>query len=956
MTNQRQRIDVLQIVGLIALAGALVFLGVISFTNQLSWREPTDGVRWELDGDRVIAAAVETPSAGADAGLHAGDTLLSIDGQLPLDPLIVEIMLFNRDVGERVEYMVQRAGADILVPVIVGGRKVETGYYYYLAFVGLAFLLVGIFALLRGSDSSSRRFFVLAVAFYVLFTLSATTRDADPWNNLISWLDQIARVVVPGLFVYFALTFPRPKREFEEARSPLTLAIFAPGALLFSINLLSRFASRWVGLSAVGADRLFQIGARGELLYFALAIVIGLATFAHTFRSSTSPAERMRLKWLVGGIAIGFLPFLAIYLPMEMLGLEYVPLTNLSMIPLMLVPLSFAYAAVGFRLWDVEVILKQGITYAVAILVVLGAYFVSQWSLALVLGREDQLVRTASLLATLLVAIGFAPLRDKLGELADRVYYRDSYRARRTLMDFGRELNSETDLSRVVDLLAQRVRETLHVGRVAVLLREQERDPLRIVPPNGALAEGRQLSSTFSQFVAGALAKREFLYVDDLGSLLDEYPDDREILEAEDLSYFLPLDVKGDVIGVLALGRKLSGDYLSTEDLKVLQPLAAHLALAVDNALLYREVQRRAVDLQRLKEYSENVVESIKAGVMVLDENGRVQSWNRSLARLHGVEPDRAIGLALEDLFPASFNRVLTEARAKLHRGLEPVTSAYRITLHTRSGKDRVVTLSMAPLVGEQGGEGTVIIIDDVTERAELESQLQQAEKLTSVGLLAAGVAHEVNTPLTGICSYVQMLQRKLPETDPRLAILEKIEKQSFRASQIVNNLLNFSRQDAGDFTSVHLNDVVHDTLSLAELQLNKRNIKITTELGGDVSPVTGDPIKLQQVLMNLLLNARDAMPTGGELRIETTQNNGDSMLRVSDTGSGIKETDLDKVYDPFFTTKGIGKGTGLGLSVSYGIIQEHRGTIAVESDPDLGTTFRITLPSTSIDEHAAAS
>ncbi len=952
MTNQRQRIDALQIVGLIALAGVLVFLGAISFTNQLSWREPTDGVRWELRDDQVTAAEVEVAGAGADPGLHAGDRLISIDGQPPIDPLVVEIMLFSRDVGERVEYMVQRAGDDILVPLIIGGRRVETGYYYYLAFVGLAFLLVGIFALLRGSDSSSRRFFVLALAFYVLFTLSATTRDADPWNNVISWLDQIARAVVPGLFVYFALTFPRPKREFEAVRSPLTLAIFAPGALLFAINLLSRFASRWMGLSAVGADRLFQIGARGELLYFALAIVLGVATFAHTLRTSTSPVERMRLKWLVGGLAIGFLPFLVIYLPMEMLGLEYVPLTNLLMIPLMLVPLSFAYAAVGFRLWDVEVILKQSIIYAVAILVVLGAYFVSQWSLALLLGPEDQLVQTTSLLATLLVAIGFAPLREKLGDLADRLYYRDSYRARRTLMDFGRELNSETDLSRVVDLLAQRVRETLHVGRVAVLLRAQERDPLRVVPPNGSLTEGRQLSSTFSQFVAGVLTRREFLYVDDLESLLDTNPDDREILEAEDLSYFLPLDVKGDIIGVLALGRKLSGDYLSTEDLKVLQPLAAHLALAIDNALLYREVQRRAGELERLKEYSENVVESIKAGVMVLDENGRVQSWNRSLARLHGIEPEQAMGLALEDLFPASFNRVLSDARAKLHRGLEPVTSAYRIPLRTRAGKDRVVTFSMAPLVGEQGGEGTVIIVDDVTERAELESQLQQAEKLTSVGLLAAGVAHEVNTPLTGISSYAQMLQRKLPKADPHRAILEKIEKQSFRASQIVNNLLNFSRQQTGELRDVHLNDVVHDTLVLAEIQLNKRNIKITTKLADDVAPVTGDPIKLQQVLMNLLLNARDAMPTGGELCIETTQSNGDSTLQVSDTGMGIKETDLDKVYDPFFTTKGIGKGTGLGLSVSYGIIQEHRGTIAVESDPDTGTTFRITLPSTSADGH----
>ncbi len=962
MSQPTQRFDTLQIVGLIALTGMLLFLGVISFANQLSWREPTDGVVWELRGDRVVAIDVAPEGSGAKAGIREGDRLVAMDGRPPLHPDVVEMMLFAHDVGEMIEYQVARGAEPTPVMVVVGGREVDNSTTFYLAFVGLAFLVVGVFALLRQPDAPARRYFVLAVGFYALLALSPTTRDADPFNKIIYWLDQIARDLLPALFIYFALTFPRPKKEFEQNRAPILLAIFTPAAVLMTVNVLALHGAQWLGLTSIGADRLFQLGGRAELIYFAAAIALGILALAHTFKTATAPLERMRLKWLVGGVALGFLPFLVIYVPMTVLGVRSLALTNIAVLPLMLVPLSFGYAAVGFRLWDVEVILKRGVIYALASLLVLGVYLSSQWSLARLLGPDAQVVQTAALLATLAAAMAFAPLRDKLQDLADRLYYRGSYRARRTLMDFGRELNSETDLARLVDLLVVRVRETLGVGRVAVLLRVQEKDHLRIVPRSGRLNEGRKLSSNFSQFVAGALAKREMLYVDDLSGLLEEFPYDREVLESEDLAYFLPLEVKGDIIGVLALGRKLSGDFLSTEDLKVLQPLAAHVALAIDNALLYREVKRRARELEQLKTYSENIIESIKGGVMVLDDAGVVLSWNRSLEHIYGIAPEMAIGKPVRELFPLNFLEILNEARAKVHRGLEPLTSAYRIALRTRGGEDRVVTLSMAPLLGDGDGDGegaqsTVIIIDDVTERTELESQLRQAEKLSSIGLLAAGVAHEVNTPLTGISSYVQMLQRKMPETDPRRAILEKIEKQTFRASQIVNNLLNFSRQDTGELRRVDLNDVVHDTLALAEIQLRRQNIRVSTELDEDVVPVMGDPIKLQQVLMNLVLNARDAMPEGGELRIMTRQRNGDAILQVHDTGSGISQEHIDKVYDPFFTTKGVGKGTGLGLSVSYGIIQEHRGTITVESDPGHGTTFRISLPASEADTaHAAAS
>jgi len=244
---------------------------------------------------------------------------------------------------------------------------------------------------------------------------------------------------------------------------------------------------------------------------------------------------------------------------------------------------------------------------------------------------------------------------------------------------------------------------------------------------------------------------------------------------------------------------------------------------------------------------------------------------------------------------------------------------------------------------------GRIVIVDDITERVSLETQLAQADKLSSIGLLAAGVAHEINTPLAVISSYAQMLSKQM-RGDQRLGpVLEKITQQSFRASEIANGLLNFSRTSTTEFREVHLNQVIHDTLSLLEHQFKKAMIEVTLELTDDLPPIHGNPGKLQQVFLNLLLNAKEAMPTGGKLRI-ATQANGHVEAIVADSGSGIAPEHLKRIYDPFFTTKtmpkpGERRGTGLGLSVSYGIIQEHAGKIHVESAVGAGTTFHLEFP-----------
>jgi two-component system, NtrC family, sensor kinase len=251
---------------------------------------------------------------------------------------------------------------------------------------------------------------------------------------------------------------------------------------------------------------------------------------------------------------------------------------------------------------------------------------------------------------------------------------------------------------------------------------------------------------------------------------------------------------------------------------------------------------------------------------------------------------------------------------------------------------------------------GTLIVLENVTERAQLEKQLLEREKLSSIGLLAAGVAHEVNTPLAGISSYAQMLIQQIPDNDPKHKLLEKIHLQTLRASGIVNNLLNFSRTGDSDFREVEVNRVLDDTIQLLEPQLRHSQVEIVRHYGQELMPAQGNASKLQQVFMNLILNARDAMPEGGRLTIQTRMVETSLVIDFRDTGQGIEPENIARIYDPFFTTKDVGQGTGLGLAISYGIIQEHGGRIFVESRPNEGAHFTIKLPTAFARQMQAAS
>jgi two-component system NtrC family sensor kinase len=329
---------------------------------------------------------------------------------------------------------------------------------------------------------------------------------------------------------------------------------------------------------------------------------------------------------------------------------------------------------------------------------------------------------------------------------------------------------------------------------------------------------------------------------------------------------------------------------------------------------------------------------------MAVDLSDRIESWNSQMEVMQALPRSQVLGKPISEIMPTAFVEEFYRVRQT-----PGIHNLYKFRMGTSAGDTRVANIAIAPLVTKKFSViGRLIIVDDITERIDLESQLSQAEKMSSIGLLAAGVAHEVNTPLAVISSYAQMLTKQINGDEKSRGLLSKITQQTFRASEIVNNLLNFSRTSGSEFTELDINKTIEETLALLEHQFRKSNIKVQAGLMPELPLIFGNAGKLQQVFLNLFLNSKDAMPQGGTLTIKTYNGSGIN-VEVSDTGTGIAQEHIARIYDPFFTTKTGAKedrrGSGLGLSVTYGIIQEHAGKIRVESVPGEGTSFHLEFP-----------
>jgi PAS domain S-box-containing protein len=916
---------------------AAAYLAWVNFQKERDFPVPNDGVWWVEHDGKLVADRVEPMGPGDKGGIRIGDRLTAVNQQDVPDTGALTRELYRAGAWSKTTYSVVRNSVPldaVVIPV-----PTDKSLYNWLRFIALIYLGIGIYVLLRRwTAPSSTHFYIFCLVSFIFYTFHYTGKF-NGFDWVIFWGNEVAWLLQPALFLHFVLTFPE-KRNFIRKHNWAIPLIYMPGLALFTIylfaleNLKATESLRW------NLDRL-------QMAYLAMFFIAAALVLWDSYSRASTPILRQQLKWVTRGTILAITPFTLFYVIPYLSASLPTTAMKVSVLSLGLLPLTFGYAIFRYRLMDVDLIFKRGMVYTLAAGAIAGAYFA-------VIAGVAELVHTqipnsgpwGLTLAIVVTALLFDPVRKWIQARIDQFFYRSGYDYRQTLIEFGRELSSETDLDKMLSSLVDRLSRTLLVDRMAVFLSASE-PPHRFV-----LAKSFGMSQTAGMDLGFLSAPRPemeagHLFFDNTHQVPREDPNAQEAIGRLDFNYYIPCRAQKRVIAVLGLGKTIEGDFLTSEDVELLETLAGYLGIAIQNARLYASLEQKVAQYERLKDFNENIVESINVGVLAVDLADRIESWNSQMEVMYALPRWQALTRPLSEVFPAAF--VEEFYRVRQNPGIH---NLYKFRLGTPTGEGRIVNVAIAPLVTKKFNViGRLIIMDDITERMELESQLSQADKLSSIGLLAAGVAHEVNTPLAVISSYAQMLSKQLQDDPQKSGLMEKITRQTFRASEIVNNLLNFSRTSGTAFTDVDVNKIISDTLALLEHQFKTTKIKVQDELCDHLPTIHGNAGRLQQVFLNLFLNARDAMANGGTLRVSTSNGDGVSVT-VADTGTGIAQEHIQRIYDPFFTTKTApqgqqNRGTGLGLSVTYGIIQEHAGKIRVESRPGEGTTFYLDFPLT---------
>ncbi|WP_338452576.1 ATP-binding protein [Niallia oryzisoli] len=399
-------------------------------------------------------------------------------------------------------------------------------------------------------------------------------------------------------------------------------------------------------------------------------------------------------------------------------------------------------------------------------------------------------------------------------------------------------------------------------------------------------------------------------------------------------SFFLvPLKRKGHVTGVLSLGSKENLESYWA-DLSFFQQLSDQLAVCIENSHLYKEVLETKMKWEKTFQAVPDAIIIIGLNRMILQANEAAQQYFATKGSLIGQQVD-------ELLFSQEENHPFQEKLLELQTSSDVLHIGHKI-----------YECHCYPIFYDSNLHfASILYMEDVTAKRRIEGQLIQSGKLAAIGEMAAGVAHELNNPLTAIMGNAQLLLRKTDSTDRNYQLLESVYECGKRSKQIIQNLLTFSRQDEFLFEFCSVNEAVGQALSLIGNQLAKQGIQVETKLDDSLPHVEGSCQQIGQIILNLLLNAKDALEESDrnekKVLIQTAldQRTHTIVLKVTDNGCGIEEDVLSEIFHPFYTTKNATKGHGLGLSVSIGIAQSHGGTLQAESKPGEGSTFLLTLP-----------
>ncbi|HEY1251950.1 MAG TPA: ATP-binding protein [Thermoanaerobaculia bacterium] len=881
---------------------ATVGIAFVSFARKVD-SFSTAGLTARADGNALEILTVEPDGAAARAGLAAGDRIVLADGQTAASLPHPEKLLSRKPFPHRLVVIShgEVRGVSVGEPSVRPDVK-----YLFLAFVGFLYLIIGLFTVARERSRVSGIFWALCLSSFAVYVITPAGPRDDLWKA--SWLaEDLFRALLPALFLHFFLLFPRPVRASRIRLLPL---LYVPAAAYVAAQLALLPVEPTPRLAAwlEGVER-FWFG------YFVVYVAAVLVRLLHLLRHARDAEADKQLRWIGLGVIVGLAPFLILSALPRAFGLESPLLSTIAVVPLVFIPLAFAYAILKWRLWDVEIFVREAMGTTAAVLLG-GVTFVLLNSLLdrtlegmAAAGKNVIAFGSGLILASLLV-----PVKKRITDVLERIQYHDTYRARRALLDIARDFATPRPREEVVQAIVRRVEEAL-----------------RVVPCSLFLFEGPARDPDVAVLA-------EFLNTEDRltlrGGAFGTAPPPA-LLRLHALGYrsFFAMRCGGELVGALGVGHKDGRVPLSSEDDQLLTAVIAQASLAYENARLYGALAERLEQIRTLQEYQESVIRSSSSGIVVVDAQERIHTANPAFAELLGLSEESLAGLPLSEVLPGV---TLGEPPA------EGDEWRFQTRLPGARGEERDLQLSVSAFRGAP--DRRVVVVEDMTDRLRAERALAERERLASLGVLAAGVAHEVNTPIAGLSSYAQLLLSETSPGDPRYSILKKMERQTFRAAHLVNNLLEFARPRQRTPQKTDLRAVLANAAESVETALAGRELEIDADADGEPAFVIGDARELEQVFVNLLTNARDASPDGGVVSCRLERCGETVRVTVSDRGTGLSATAAERVFQPFYTTKKSG-GTGLGLAISRDIVRRHGGEILLASREGGGAEARVELP-----------